>query len=437
MIEIFSILVIFFAVVLYVLNSSRLGFLHPGGLILILSIFYGVIPYLLLKFFPLITFQVYPLFFDLYSESILDELFVVYVFSLLGFFFGETCLFIRLKGSIRGGNNFKNPRSVPIYFSSIIYVLLVGVFFYIKYEPIGGYLNFISQASRRDSFEYLYGGWARYEMFFYVAFFSLLILWGRTEKLKVKYILVPFSLIYFSHVIMSGGRLELAITLVTLFFYFSAIHREAIRKNKFKIFGFFLAFFVVMSLFSQVRSYMRDDRVMGSTDSFEVRSSMLIPKEMFASYISGFITLREREYYMSSVFNRIIPSKVAGMMGVEKEDTLPRKMSVISVFSSGIPVHVVPFQLDLRLLGFGFIGVMLISSLVYLFVINLYISGFRGGGWFRILISMLLVMNVWYMMRVDLSNWFPRLYQTLFVACFFYILYLLFSAVLKRKGYEH
>lgn len=419
-------------------HQKSLRFIHPGWILTIATIFYGLVTPVTRLVAPSVLDEVAPSFVRLFDQDAYIKLLLLYVLCLAGFLFAQLTLFVAPKQrrivKSRGGIDTKASRAAIMLIS--IPVLAAGAFlFYRHYAEIGGFLAFLSIESRKVAYHVISqeGGFSRYQLLFH----SLFVLWsiivfGRDGERGIKALALGFA-IYATVALASGTRLEVIVTALAIGFVLYALRPQIVWRHKQHIIGLLIIVILAFSVFAHVRTNVRYFVASGVWQKPDLSLVHLFPVEAITGYVPGFIIERAGyEYFSSSYLLRPIPSTIFQQLGLVKPPTISKSLAYSLDGPSGMAVYTVTLPVD-AYVGSHIVGVLVIAALLYLILYG-SVSWMCKRGPMGIGAGAIIVMNTYYVVRVEVGNWFPRLWQDLLIYGFVWLAYGAIMQWYRRAG---
>lgn len=436
-------------------NQKKIGFVHPGWFLVIVNGLYGfIVPisYIVLRE------DIHKAYSGVYKYFNYDNFVFImwmYVFVSIGFLYSETIIILIRKISLKKVKNnymkFRKKKEEKVDLKSIYLVLnimlIIGIYLiYLRFNIVGG----LSQAllyNRRDlAAEFAESGiFSRYDYFFNIYFIiklSVILKYDRKKRKIFRYVLILFGYILFTFVM--GIRLNILVLLLSLF---SVLYSNDIKiykkggitrvvsqfwlKNKRKlVFGVVLVF-ILFSWYTFQRTNIRNALVGGALEIKNVSLvSMLFPGEFGTGYVPGLISLNNNYNSLgSSYWLKFIPGRVKSFIGMDMSNTVAKDLAWNLHGKGRAAVYTITLPIDIYVATNNVFMIIVISSILYFIFWTISNSIHNKTIWSTSLNS-IIILNIYYVIRVEASNWFPRFWQSISI---FLITMLVYQFVSKVK----
>lgn len=432
-------------------HQRKLRFLHPGWVLVGVTVFYGLPVPLFWIVAPDVLYELSPSFLRHYNPDVFLFIILLFVTSLAGFWFGEFFIWSTAVVRRRARGNIWHSAKVMLRKAALMRILITlgvlvgGFLFWSYYRPVGGFISFISYDLRRDAFHDLTqmsAGALHYGRIFQsvFVFFGLHILTQGKHRSLYDYILSVILCSYIFLSLLRGTRLEIiTLSLGTMFLVY-ALRPEMLRRWRMWIILVGVALALVLTVYGDVRNEFRTWLFKGEKVQIALGLASLFPSESITGYVPGLISIgNEFEPFHTPYWLRAIPSTLAGLLQIKKPETLSQSIANYLRGPGGRAVYTITLPTD-SYLGTGTLaGTFAISVLLYV-GFYILISVASRMSLLGIGLGALIYMNLWYVVRVEVANWFPRVWQSVLI----YILFLMAAALLglrpsavsSRKGWQ-
>lgn len=439
-------------------QQNKLTFIHPGWIIVIVNCFYGLMVPIAFLIYGDNLYIVYSDIFDHFDSGSFIKVIKMYAVLSVGFLYSQGLITIinNVLNSAEPKIHKKTVRLRPVkekLLSTLIMLLpIVGAYIiYIRFASVGGFISAIS-LSRRD----LAGAiaesviFARYE-FFFQGFFILYFALISRKQFKKKSQSVGFVLmlsLYIIYLLLIGIRLQIIVLIIGLIFilYSSTlgivlknksrvIISEFWIKNKRKVIAFGLLIFIFFNWYTFQRVGIRLTLVGEKFDITSVEpAELLFPKEFSTGYVPGLLMLNNSWNDLGSVYywQKFVPSSVLTFVGVEPSNTVAKNLAWSLHGVGRSAVYTITLPVDIYSSTNSYFMIFLIGSILYLVLWRIICLLSKRGYW-GICFSALIFLNLFYVVRVEAANWFPRIWQGGLVLVIVWAIYSVLSRIKLKE----
>ena len=442
----FALLIIFISiaiVALWLLNAhqKRLEFVHPGWILVITILFYGLPTPLVWVVNAAALLDIAPELVGRDDQEAIFSVLLMYVLSLVGFVSAQALIFFqddKNRRSHRSVVRSNTVRATPIRFAIAVCGVVGLYLFYLNYQKVGGYIAFLSFGSRSDAVELLSieEGYTRYQLVF-LAMFVLWISLACIVRNRRRSIILAISAFVYALVILStGSRLPVLVLSLAMLFVVYVSAREVLLRYRLRVIMVASVALIGFSLYGTLRADVRYYLAYGEWQPTTLSVIDLYPSETTTGYLPGLVFESvgwdqvERNY-----IGNFIPASFYRLVGSEKEEPVARVLARSMRGYWGRGVQTVTMPVDMYA-GSNMFGVWVLSLVVYLLLYIVIRVVYRYGV-FGMGCSAIVFANCYYVVRVESANWFGRLWQSLaiFVVlwCICYCVSAVYSSVRRKE----
>ena len=421
------------------MQQRRISYLHPGWALVLVSFFYALPVPLLWLLSPEAIGDLSDALVEYYRFDRFHAIVLFFALSMAGFLSAQILISVAGKAAGRTWRALvKLSRGLhrgALRMSIAVACTCAIVLGWMYFSSIGGFMAFLS-VSRREAFEQLSAASPiiRYHSLVngFFMLFAVYVL-SRPRRSRVATGIFWISLAsYCALELAKGTRLTILVLLLGLGAVLFAIRPSAVFSRKRVLVVAMVAVAVLFSWFgmqrSNVAAFLQGRGWYGGTEAASWMD--LFPLETITAYVPGLVMLDvEDQGFNTPYWRKPIPSTVSNLLGWEKPDTLSRAMAIYMVGPSGQPVYTVTLPTDIYLGTESAALVFAISLLIYL-AFHGAVSAASQRGYMGIGLAAILFMQTWYVVRVEFSNWFSKLWQDVLVFAVFWLLYKLVRGAL-------
>lgn len=439
-------------------QQKKIAFIHPGWILVIVSSIYALFVPIAYLFLGDDLYKAYIDVSNNFQEDYFIKIIGMYTILLLSFLYSQGLIIIISK--IKQRSKYYSGRAVKInsvkpikkHANKIVTVvlLIIGVYLiYIRFNAVGGFVSAIT-LSRRDLADAIAdtGLFSRYEYFFQGFFILNLssILTEHSKKTpKIAFIISLIS--YTLYLLLMGVRLNIIVLLLGLFFVlytstlvvFNKKHNKVFNSkfwynNKKKILVFTFIAFLFFGWYTFQRANVRSTLIGESIDFNKVNYvSLLFPSEFSTGYVPGLIMMNRGWNTLGPPYwQKFFPSSVLALLGVEQSMTVAKELAWNLHGLGRAPVYTITLPIDIYLGTSSMVLIFVVGSLIYLVFWKLLSSLSKKGYW-GTCFSALIFLNLFYVIRVEAANWFPRIWQSSAILFITWLTYLLLSRIEVRE----
>ena len=424
------------------IQQRRVAYLHPGWVLVLVSFFYAVPVPLLWLLSPEATENLSSTFVKYYHFGRFHTTVVLFVLSMAGFLCAQILISVAGKTAGRTWRALvkltrrihRGALGMSIAIACACAIALGWAYF----SRIGGFMAFLS-TSRKEAFEQLSAAatFIRYHSFvnaFFVLFAVYILARQRRSKAATGVFWISLAG-YCALELAKGTRLTILVLLLGLTFVLFTIRPSAVFSRKRLL---TLAMVTVAVLFSwfgvqrgNVAAVLRGHA--WQEDGTETAGWIAcFPRETMTAYVPGLVMLDvENQGFDTPYWRKPIPRTVSGVLGWKGSDTLSRAMATYMVGPSGQPVYTVTLPTDIYMGTKSAALVLAISAVIYL-ALHGAVSTASRHGYMGIGLAAILFMQTWYVVRVEFSNWFSKMWQDVLVFAILWLLYKLVRGAWPR-----
>lgn len=411
-------------------TQTRSRLLHPGVVLTSVLAFYALPCLFLVLLLPGSWMQVAPNLARHYHPESMVQVGSWYLAAGVGFFAAE--LFIRLFPSREIVIRRPSARSKPGYTLALAAAAALSlVLFYKNFGKVGGFGSVLSM-DRSSAYDALSsgGGFTRYQ-FAVHAMLALCLTahFGGIAPSKVfRRALALFFLGYCGISLINGTRLETVVVLLGALALIRVYRPGVVRENRRVLYILALVAAPLLFAYGSFREDVRRYFAGGSaSDTTSISWEMVFPAESTTGYVPG-LAMQEvgLAYGDRNVLADLFPRTIADALGVDKPLPLAAEVARAMRGIDGMVTYTTPLPISLA--ASGGVGIVLVGSFVVYLGVVFISRGLSNLGPLGYAAASILYMNLYYIIRVEPANWFPRIWQDLIVLFLCWIPVLLFDA---------
>lgn len=215
-------------------------------------------------------------------------------------------------------------------------------------------------------------------------------------------------------IIASGSRLEALVTAVGVAFLLFHYRREWFAHHKIGLMVAGAAAILFLVLYGSLRDSARHGLATGEWNAPDLSLYSLFPTEAVTGYVPGFIVERAgRSSFDASYMKRALPRRLLDAGGVEKPATISMQLARYMWGADARAVYTITLPLDL-MLAMGVPAVALVPGILYLLLYGAVRTASRRGP-LGVGLAAVLYLNTYYIVRVEVGNWYARYWQDVLV----------------------
>lgn len=439
--------------------QRRVSFIHPGWILVIVNSLYGLfvpVAYILLGDN---LYQVYVGVARYFNSTNFIKIIWMYLIISTSFLYSQGLISlaskiypnnINVNKRIDTNSDFKQINRLAIkIISSVLFI--VGVYLiYLRFSVSGGLLSAFS-VSRRDLAANLAdsGVFTRYE-YFLQPFFIISLLYilkiEKYKKLKLRRerFFFRFTLLtYIMYLFLVGIRLNIIVLTLGLFYILYTNSIIIMNKEKAKLFisqfwrnhkrailRLMVVVFIVFGWYTYQRTNIRD-AVLGETIKFNTVSflSLLFPSEFATGYTPGLIILNNGFTDLGTTYwQKFIPSSVLSLIGITSNSTVSKDLAWRLHGIGRSAVYTITLPIDIYTATKSYFMIFIIGCVIYISFWLLFEKLSKKDFWGNCILA-IVFLNLFYIIRVEAANWFPRIWQGTLIILIIRIIYTVLNKV--------
>ena len=406
-----GVFLIFVYVYILYLSQKKSTRINIGWFFLIPLVAYGYMPAFMFKIYGIqeTLSSIDGLIWNITEQQISV---ILYIFNIILFSLLVLQLFL-FYAPVKKNNRYYFSQQ-DIKYAYFIILGLTVISFFVRYDGLSGYINFISYGLRRDAYnEIEMGGGilSRYDLLS-LMFFSI-SLYYFYEKIKYKNIALFLGVFSILILVISGSRLPLFCSLF-IWLYVSQFYIKNYKKIILKTLLFMVLFIPFSTFWGVARNSGWSELDYSSYFSF----LKIIPDELYSVYFSTSSYIPNGNF--KSFLTMFFPEKILNIWGVEKY-SISEDVNSYLRGPYAPAVYIVPISTWITYpLGSGILGIFFLT--VSIFLIYIYMIFFTEKLKLFFCISPVLVSYIFFIIRLDPGAWSSRIIQTFIL--YFIILFL-------------